>query len=104
MDKISISDVPEHLERVIIRPLVETFSYNYMYKHKFENFVIKMIEYDKKKEIGNADVYFSLRDGTYTHLMLEIPVHKKVVNGKTQVTVEDPIITKLNKEPPHKKI
>jgi hypothetical protein len=104
MSKTNIADVPEHLERVLLRPLVENFCYNYMYQQKFDNFNIKMVEYIKELQYGRANVYFSVSGGTYTHIILRIPVHKRVVNGKTQVTIDDPIIEVINKDSPRKSI
>jgi hypothetical protein len=100
MAKSKIDDVPEHLERVVIRPLVETFSYNYMYKHSYENFILKVVEYDTKSQTGIAHVYFCAASGEYTHLRLKIPIHKTVENGKTKLVVEDPIVEKKDNENP----
>lgn len=98
--KSAITDVPEHLERVLLRPLVETFCYNYMYQNKMENFTVKSVEYIKETQSGKADVYFAVSDGKYTHIVLRIPVHKKSVNGKIQLVVDDPTIEILNTDPP----
>lgn len=100
MAKNKIDDVPEHLERVVLRPLVETFSYNYMYKHSFENFILKVVEYSAENQCGRAHVYFSSATGEYTHLSLKIPMHKKLENGKTKLIVEDPIVEKKDNENP----
>jgi hypothetical protein len=100
MGKVTISDNPEHIERVLIRPLVENFCYNYMYQNNLENFTIKMVEYIKDSQAGKADVYFSVKDGTYSHIVLKIPIVKRHINGKIQVTVDDPIIEILNKDNP----
>lgn len=103
MSKSIITDVPEHLERVLLRPLVENFCYNYMYQNKLDTFTIKYVEYTTEAHAGKADVYFSKPNGKYTHILLKIPVHKKVVNGKTHVTVDDPIIEIVNSDSPRSK-
>jgi hypothetical protein len=102
MSKESISDVPEHLERMVLRPLVENFSYNFMYQNKLENFTIKMVEYNKETQSGKADVYFLMAKSKYMHIILKINVHKKIVNGKTKITVDDPVIEKIDNNPPTK--
>ena len=101
--KAPIIDVPEHLERALLRPLVENFCYNYMYSNKLDNFTIKFVEYFKESQVGKADVYFSCNDGSYTHLLLKIPVHKKSVSGKIQIVVDDPVIEINDKEAPRAK-
>ena len=103
MEKTIITDVPEHLERVLIRPLVENFCYNYMNQNKLENFTIKYVEYNKELQAGKADIYFNISAGNYTHIVLKIPIHKKSVNGKVQLTVDDPVIEISNNDPPYGK-
>jgi hypothetical protein len=68
-----------------------------------ETFLIKSVEYIKETQFGKADVYFSLSDGTYSHIILKIPVQKKQVNGKAQLVVEDPVIEVSDNESPRKK-
>jgi hypothetical protein len=98
--KSVITDVPEHLERVLLRPLVEIFCYNYMYQNTMENFTIKSVEYNKETQSGKADVYFSISDGKYLHIVLRIPVHKRHTGGKIQLVVDDPMIEILNTDSP----
>lgn len=98
-----IDNIPEHLERVLIRPLVENFCYNFMYKHKYESFIVKLVEYCPKENVGKADVYFSTSDGEYQHLFLKIPIIKKTENGKMKIHVQDPVIDKKNNDNPYKK-
>lgn len=104
MTKKKIDEIPEHLERMLIRPLVENFSYTYMHKNSYDNFVLKVVEYDPNLKAGIAHVYFSTTIGEYIHLQLRIPIKKKMENGKSHVTLEDPVVVKTDNESPRKKI
>ena len=97
----AIDDVPEHVERVLLRPLIENFCYNYMYKQKSESFVVKTVEYLPKEAYGKADVYFLLNNGEYLHLVLKVPITKKHQDGKFKLHVQDPVVSHQDSKKPY---
>lgn len=101
--KSSITDNPEHIERVLLRPLIENFCNNYMYKNNMETFTIKTVEYSKITQFGKAEVYFIISSTKYLHLVLRIPIRKKSIDGVIQIVIEDPVIEILDHESPKKR-
>ena len=97
----AIDDIPEHVERVLLRPLIENFCYNYMYKHKSDSFVVKTVEYIPKESYGKADVYFLLNNGEYLHLVLKVPITKNNKDGKVKLHVQDPIVSYQDSKKPY---
>jgi hypothetical protein len=90
--KICINDVPEHIERVLLRPIVENFCYSYMHKNKYEHFTIKYVEFISKTNIGKANIYFTVSKNKYCHIIIKIHVKKKISGKNTQFILDDPII------------
>jgi hypothetical protein len=100
-----INDIPEHVERVLLRPLIENFCTDYVTKKGYDSFLVKVVEYNPKLLYGIADTYFLLpksMGGNYIHIVLKIPIKKLEVDGKTKLHLMDPVIDKSDFKKPYK--